>query len=307
MCVPKFLHMKKGLFLAALLFGFGSAQAQLTSKKGENYLPEAGDWSVGVDATPFLNYVGNMLSSNGNSAPTQNFLNATQTIVGKYFRTDKMAYRGILRIGSNSQHWSANIMQAGITAPVYPAVPAMVEDKYKQSGMNVGLGGGLEWRRGTTRLQGYYGADVMITFSNSSRTFEYGNALNDSTAVNAISTDWGQENETSINIVNDTYGNTARVTEQKFGSSFAFTLRGFGGVEYFIFPKISLAGEFGWGLTIASSGAGSTTTESVNFQAQTPTIGTQTIDGSKGGRFSLDTDRNLTGTTSGALRINFHF
>jgi hypothetical protein len=299
--------MKKSLFLAALLFGFGSAHAQLTSKKGENYLPEAGNWSVGIDATPFLNYVGNMLSSAGNSAPTQDFLNATQTIVGKYFKTDKMAYRGILRIGSNSQNWSANIMQAGSAAPIYPAVPAMVEDKYKQSGMNVGLGGGLEWRRGTTRLQGYYGADAMISFSNSKSTFEYGNALNDSTSVSSISTDWGSVDETTVNIVNDTYGNTARITEQKFGSSFAFTLRAFGGVEYFIFPKISLAGEFGWGLTFASLGAGSTTTESVNFLSATPTIGTQTIDGSKGGRFSLDTDRNLTGTASGALRINFHF
>lgn len=299
--------MKKGLLFAALIFGFTTAQAQLTNKKGEKYLPEAGDWSFGVDATPFLDYMGNFLSSGGNSAPTQNFLNANQTIIGKYFKTDKMAYRGILRIGSNSQHWNTNIAQHGATAPTYPNLPSVVEDTYKETGFNLGLGGGLEWRRGSTRLQGYYGGDLMLSFSNSGRSYTYGNALNDSTSVSAISTDWSNETSTPANIVSDTYGNTARVTSVKDGSVFGLTLRGFGGVEYFIVPKISIAGEFGWGLTFASSGASSTEIESVNFTSTTPTIGTQTIDGTKRGSMSIDTDRNLTGTASGALRINFHF
>ncbi len=292
--------------MAALILGVGTAQAQLTSKKGEAYLPEAGDWSFGVDATPFLNYMGNFLSSAGNSAPTQQFLNANQTIVGKYFKTDKMAYRGILRIGSNSNSSTALISQHGVAAATFPVVPATVEDTYKEKGMNIGLGGGLEWRRGSTRLQGYYGADLMIVYSSSGRSYEYGNALNDSTSVSSISTDWSDDGTFEENIVSDTYGNTARVTNVNDGSIFGLTLRGFGGVEYFIVPKISIAGEFGWGLTFATIGASSTDLESVNFNGNAE-IGSQTIDGGKGGRFSLDTDRNLTGTASGALRINFHF
>ncbi|HPH81859.1 MAG TPA: hypothetical protein PL185_04775 [Flavobacteriales bacterium] len=299
--------MKKSLLFAALILGIGTANAQLVSKKGEAYLPEPGDWSVGVDATPFLNYAGNFLSSAGNSAPTQNFLNATQTIIGKYFVSEKMAYRGILRIGMGSQHWSENIAQHGATAPVYPALPALVEDTYKEKSTNVGLGGGIEWRRGSTRLQGYYGADLMLTYTNSSREYTYGNALNDSTSVTAISTSWYGQSSYPQNFVNDTYGNTARVTEEKDGSMLAFTLRGFGGVEYFIFPKISLAGEFGWGISFANSSGGSQSIESVNFQSIDPSVGTQTIESNKSGRFSLDTDRNLTGTSTGALRINFHF
>jgi hypothetical protein len=300
--------MKKSLLYAALVLGIGSANAQLVSKKGEAYLPQAGDWSVGVDATPFLNYAGNLFSSAGNTAPTQNFLNATQTIIGKYFVTDKMAYRGILRIGMGSQNWSNNIAQYGAAAPTFPALPALVEDTYKEKSTNVGLGGGLEWRRGSTRLQGYYGADLMLTYTNSSRQYTYGNALNDSTSVTALSTEWYDEGGPyPQNIVNDTYGNTARVTEENDGSTFAFTLRGFGGVEYFIFPKISVAGEFGWGFSIASTAGSSQTIESVNFQSTDPTVGSQTIESNKSGRFSLDTDRNLTGTSTGALRINFHF
>ena len=297
--------MKKSLILAALLIGAGSAQAQLTSKKGEAYLPAAGDWSIGIDATPFLTYMGGFLSGAGAVAPTQNFLNANQTIIGKYFKTDKMAYRGILRIGSSSQNWSNMVAKTGAAAPTYPNLGETVEDTYKEKSMNIAIGGGLEWRRGSTRLQGYYGADVLIGMSNSGRSYEYGNALSTTTAV--ASTDWSTGGNPA-NLTVDTYGNAARNTEVKDGSVFGLTLRGFGGVEYFVLPKISIAGEFGWGLSFASAGASSTTLESVDNLSGAPvSIGSQTIEGGKGGTFSIDTDRNLTGTASGALRLNFHF
>ena len=46
--------MKKSIALVAMAFGVSSAFAQdLTSKKGEPILPEAGDWSIGIDAAPF--------------------------------------------------------------------------------------------------------------------------------------------------------------------------------------------------------------------------------------------------------------
>jgi hypothetical protein len=288
--------MKKSLILAALLIGAGSAQAQLTSKKGEAYLPAAGDWSLGVDATPFLTYMGGFLSGAGAVAPTQNFLNANQTIIGKYFKTDKMAYRGILRIGMNNSNEAQNVGQAGAAAATFPNLPATVEDTYKEKSTSISLGAGLEWRRGSTRLQGYYGGDVMLSLANSGRSYTYGNALSTTTEVE--NADFGS------NLTDDGW----RITEQKDGSMFAFTLRGFAGVEYFVLPKISIAGEFGWGLTIASMGAASTTQEKVGADAAgTAVIGSQTIDGTKGGNFSLDTDRNLTGTATGALRLNFHF
>ena len=301
--------MKKSLIFASLLGVSAISQAQLQSKKGEAYLPETGDWSIGVDATPFLNYVGNFLSSAGNTAPTQDFLNANQTIIGKYFVEENKAYRGILRIGINSTNETNQIGKYGAPVGTYPALPELVEDKYTEKSSFVGLGGGIEFRRGKTRLQGYYGGDVMLSFSSSSRSFEYGNALNDSTTVEALTSDFGYEG--TLNIVSDTYGNTARVNSQKDGSMFALTLRGFAGVEYFVLPKLSIAGEFGWGVTIANMGAASTELESVDFGANNPngtvTVGSQTIETTKSGRFGIDTDRNLTGSATGALRLNFHF
>ncbi len=299
--------MKKTIVTAIALMTFSVSNAQLTSKKGEAYLPAAGDYSFGVDATPFLNYMGNFFSDAGNNAPTQEFLNAQQTIIGKYFKSETMAYRGILRIGISSQNWTNQLGQFGAVAPIYPALPLLVEDKYTEKSSFVGLGGGLEWRRGSTRLQGYYGGDLMISFSNSNRSFEYGNALNDSTSVFALTSIFEGNNESILNQTNDTYGNSARILSQKDGGMLAFTLRGFLGAEYFIIPKISIAGEFGWGLTFASMSAGSTELESVGNNGTDNVIGTQTIESTKGGRFSLDTDRNLTGTATGTLRINFHF
>ncbi len=226
-----------------------------------------------------------------------------------YFVEENKAYRGILRIGINSTNETNQIAKYGAAAATYPALPELVEDKYTEKSSFVGLGAGLEFRRGKTRLQGYYGGDVMLSFSSSSRSFEYGNALNDSTAVGLLTSDFGGED--AVNLTNDTYDNAARIISQKDGSMFAFTLRGFAGVEYFVLPKLSIAGEFGWGVTIANMGAASTELESVDFGANNPdgtvTVGTQTLETTKAGRFGIDTDRNLTGSATGALRLNFHF
>lgn len=295
--------MKKSVLAFALAFGLTSAFAQdLTSKKGEPILPESGDWSIGIDANPFLNYFGNMLNGNtSNSAPTWNFLNSNLTLVGKMFTSETTAYRGILRIGMNSTKETAMIGDAAVTTPpTFPSVPAMVEDVHKNSSRFIGLGGGMEWRRGKTRLQGFYGGDLMFWMSGSKDTYEYGNTLSTTVAVNpGTTTNFGS------NLTTDTYGNNARVLESKAGSTIGLGVRGFIGCEYFILPKISLGAEFGWGIAFSSTGAGSTTHESVGGTGPAP--GEQTLETGKSSSFSLDLDRNAFGTGNGSLRINFHF
>lgn len=297
--------MKKStLLIAALAFTASAAFAQdLTSKKGENYLPESGDWSIGIDATPVLNYVGNMFNGNTfNAAPTWNFLNANQTIIGKMYTSETSAYRAILRLGMSSASQTAMIADATqTTAPTYPNLPTMKEDKFKAGSSFIGLGGGLEWRRGKTRLQGMYGVDGMFWMSSSSQKYEYGNTLSTgSTPVTvANSTNFG------TNITTDTYGNAARITEWKSGSTIGIGVRGFIGAEYFVLPKLSIGAEFGWGIGFSMTGASSTSTESIG--GAPATVGTQTVEGNKSSAFSLDTDRNVFGTGNGSLRMNFHF
>lgn len=288
-----------------MAFVASSAFAQLTSKKGETILPEADDWSIGVDATPFLNYAGNLFNGNlGNGAPTWNFLNANQTIIGKMFTSETTAYRAILRIGMTSNKSVAMIADATVTtAPTYPNLPSMKEDEMKSGSNFIGIGGGMEWRRGKTRLQGFYGGDLMIWSSGSKQSYTYGNALAASGTV--VTVNPGTTTNFGSNLTTDTYGNSARVLEYKAGRTTGFGVRGFIGCEYFILPKISVGAEFGWGLGIAMTGASSTEMESVG--GSPASVGTQTIEGGKSSSLMLDVDRNAFGTGNGSLRMNFHF
>ncbi len=297
--------MKKSvLFVAALALSASTVFAQdaITSKKGEHFLPESGDWSIGVDATPFLQYVGNMFNgSTLNNAPTWNFLNANQTIVGKMYSSDQMAYRGIVRIGMTSNTTKAQIADQSAAVPTYPNLPAMKEDKAKVGSHFVGLGGGMEWRKGKSRLQGFVGLDGMFWLSGSKSTYTYGNALSATMPVGANTTSFNS----GANLTMDTYGNQARILEWKSGGTFGIGVRAFAGVEYFIVPKISIGAEFGWGVGYTMTGASSMKTESVG--GAPASVGTQTITGNKTSGLMLDTDRNAFGTANGSLRMNFHF
>jgi hypothetical protein len=305
---PQLIMKKSTLFVAALALSVSTAFAQdLTSKKGEAFLPEAGDWSIGVEATPFLNYIGNFIGGNGaNVAPSWNFLNGNQTIIGKMYTSETMAYRGILRIGMDNSHQSAMIADATqTTAPTYPNLPPMKEDKGKWSSTFVGLGAGMEMRRGKTRLQGFYGADAMFWMSMSSAKYTYGNALSAGGTPVSVSPATTTSFNAGANMTTDTYGNAARITTWKSGSTIGIGVRGFIGCEYFIIPKISIGAEFGWGIGFSTTGASSTSYESVG--GAPASVGTQTITGGKSGSFMLDVDRNAFGTGNGTLRLNFHF
>ena len=166
--------MKKSIALLALAFGVTGAYAQdLTSKKGEPILPEADDWAISVDATPFLNYMGNFFGkTNNNTAPSWNFLTNNLTITGKMFKDAQTAYRASVRIGygTTSNTWM-NSDRSVTTPAVYPNADAMKENKYKTSNTNIGLAVGMEKRKGKTRLQGFYGAELGIGLGSSSEKF----------------------------------------------------------------------------------------------------------------------------------------
>ncbi len=300
--------MKKKVLVLASVFAATATFAQdLTSKKGEAYLPEAGDWAISIDASPFLNYAGQLLSNAGATAPTWNHLNGLNTIKGKLFVDAQTAYRATVRIGFNSEANKGLVAQPSTTAPSYPNLPTMVEDKEKFSSTFVGLGAGIELRRGKGRLQGFYGGEAFLWFSTNKASYEYANGLAP-TGTPAVTVNDSYNFGGNI-VGNDGFGNIGRVTEDKAGSVFGIGVRGFIGAEYFVLPKISIAGEFGWGIGFASQGTGSRSVESINGT----TVGTVTTETAGGSRFLIDTDRNAFGTgatqfvPSGTLSLNLHF
>jgi hypothetical protein len=278
----------------AIALGLFTANAQdLTSKKGEPILPEEGDWGIGIDATPFLNYAGNFFGKqNDNSAPTWDFLSGNQTIVGKYFKDATTAYRVAIRLGFGSSKISNYVDDDTNTS----SDPKYVQDTKTTSYNGIGLSAGLEMRKGKTRLQGYYGGELGLFIGGMKNKFTYGNAFS-STNVTPTSTNWSTMTSGPF---------ISRTTELKQGSMFQFGLRGFIGVEYFVLPKMSIGGEFGWGLGFTSVGEGQVTTESWDF-ANNAVKSTTTKTG-KQSSFAFDTDNvNSIFGPSGSLRLNLYF
>ena len=287
-------------------------------------LPEKGNWAIGIDAGPVLNYIGKLFSNTGASLPTHDKFGVNTTLIGKKFKSEKIAYRGILKINSSTQTFKADVYQplaSSITPPVYPATPRTVQDLATISSSFVGVGGGVEFRMGKTRLQGYYGADAMIWFGASKNKFNYGNALSSSTSnpnIDVInSTDFLKTADSvdyiteggKANLIKDgsVQNNDGRVVERKFDRKFGIGARGFIGIEYFVLPKISIGAEFGAGIGFQVTGKSTVSVESEgtsNGDYAKHTIKTVTPGKYK---FLIGADRTGFGTFSSALRFNFYF
>lgn len=206
--------MKK---ISILAFAFGiislSANSQnLTSKKGEPYLPQAGDWSIGFNTDGIFEWLGNSFNgTSGNNAPSVDFNNGFGSFVGKRFTSATTATRYIANLSAVSNKNGDN--------------------SNSQFGLTVGYG--KEWRRGATRLQGFYGADALIGVGSNS---------------------WKQVSP----------GNT---TEYKSGMGIQVGGQGFIGAEYFIFPKISVGAQYQYAVYVSSSPKSKTT-----YTDGTPTL-----------------------------------
>jgi hypothetical protein len=267
--------MKKSITLVALAFGVTSAFAQdLTSKKGEPFLPEADDWSISVDASPFLNYMGNFFGKTAaNAAPTWNHYSLNQSVTGKMFKDANTAYRVTVRLGMDNNKFKNAVAEhvnpaAASTEAMAKAADQKV-DVGRVSTRNIVLGVGMEKRRGKTRLQGVYGADLLVWGGSTKEKYKYANDLtqtpNDpatpgfnenldannatySTNFDALNGAAAGTNVTGTGAAGSGviagYSNVddARVLKRKTNGTIGIGVRAFIGVEYFIVPKISIGG-----------------------------------------------------------------
>lgn len=278
--------MKKTVLFTAALVAVTAVSAQtgeITSNRGENWLSQDGDWGLTFSANPFLNYAGNLFNgkTNNDIGNGLTWLSNDMVIRGKKLVDANTAYRGQLRIGFGSN--KETILVNDVTSTTTPV--AQTDDVKKVGYMNIDLGFGLEKRVGSTRLVGVYGAMFNVGFGSGKTTYEYGNALSETNTGHTSS-----------------FGQAAGITEVKQGGTFRIGLNAFAGVEWFCAPKISLSGEYQWGLGMSSKGHNSTTTESWDAAAKAAT--SSTVDGgTKESSFGID-----TGVSGAAfLGINFYF
>ncbi|MCC6371813.1 MAG: hypothetical protein IT236_12460 [Bacteroidia bacterium] len=309
------MKIKKIVAFVAVGLTLNTALAQdLTSKNGELILPQAKNWSIGLDATKFIKNV------------NFDFTGNAQAITGKYFKDANTAHRFGLRIGINSWNTKSFVddraaVQSSVVA--YPQALQSTENKWQRSATSIGLSYGMEKRRGTGRLQGIYGAEAGIYISSYSDKFTYGNKLNPlSTSAKVVvdsigdamsSPVFGKANNVDVNPKIQGVDGFARMTVRKSGVALSIGTRAFIGAEYFVLPKLSVGGEFGWTLMFSSTGRSETTWESAGKSQNTgttssTTVKTTIVDGGQTNSFKLDTDNaSVLGGASASLRINLYF
>lgn len=308
--------MKKIFFLLySIVLVAGTAAAQetttiqpvptpLTSKRGIPILPEYSDLALGISANPFLNYMGRILNgTNGNTPvlfdyaanPANNI-----AIFGKYMVDENTAYRVRFNVNIATNINKAVVGQNQLTPD--PLAPAFTEDWQKNNVKNFVIAGGLEKRRGVSRVQGVYGGELVFALSKTNTEYQYGNPI--TLDFNAPIT---HSFTGSSNIVTGTTAAASvRVVEENRGTNFLIGARGFIGVEYFFAPKMSLGGEFGYMFAFRTDSKTVVTTERWDSNSQSVRqISTDTYSGS--GNQGLTSIGVGLDNLSGSINLLFYF
>ena len=228
-------------FAAPMVFG------QEEQKDHSELFPKEGDFSIGIDISNMIKFIGNSFSSHGeDNFPNNNMIEPSMTsvavnptIYGRYFLTDNTATRIRLGVGIYNTTSRAFVYDdvANMNSPLNddPLTYAKTVDEFKEQSSQVELGIGLEKRKNLWRMQGYAGAEVFGTFIYNRASYVYGNAMS---ATN--------QTPTTFDFV-DTYGPenpTHRTVDTKGGNIFHYGGGLYAGADYFITRNISIGIEY---------------------------------------------------------------
>lgn len=291
------------VIITACLFTFGIASAQTVDGIQKKYLPEKGDWAIGLDLKPILDYVGNFFNGTtenysdyiGGEAVSENLdgwmddITPSASIMGKYMLNEKWAIRA--NFGLLVRSYARNIyIQDDKNAVLDPLNEHKLIDtqKSKRSGMSLMLG--AEYRKGTRRVQGVFGFGALVGFKSSTTTYNYANQI---TSIN-------QTPSNAFNYIEAPIYNY-RVTKQKNTADVFYGVTGSAGVEWFVAPKISLGAEVN--LCVYGISGGQKYTESEGWNKSTQSVEKRYDISSPGdSEFILGTQN-----VGGSLYMSFYF
>lgn len=220
------------MILAVLLLGiltpfvFSQEGFVLKDKKNRIILPQKGDFAIGISAYPFIDFVGNIFKDDVPVSFNLNLLNGN-SLYGKYFLNSNTALRAKLVMFVSNKKYEDNV-------PDNFNSGKEVTDVLNEYRNNTDFSFGIEKRRGQSRLQFSYGAELRLNISYDKYDYDWGNIMSSTNTA-----------PTSSNFNNQYDNKTIRTISLSNYSGTGFGLRGFAGIEYFIFPKVSLGGEVG--------------------------------------------------------------
>ena len=213
-------------------FDSEASAESLVSKNGHNILPEKGDVGLGINAGPFLDFIGNLTKINSggsfNSPLHMEPPEGGMAICIKYFTGSKTAIRARFRIA-----YSASTEKLAVIDDTDPAETLYDTRISTNTIFDVGIG--IEQRKGATRLQGLYGIEGMLSVTRGLEAspnyhYKYANEFSSSNPTPTTNL-WGVTG--------------SRPVFTKNAPIYGIGGRGFIGAEYFFTPKISkYANEF---------------------------------------------------------------
>jgi hypothetical protein len=287
--------MKKVILISIVcVLGFKGIRAE----GGTDYVPHAGNFSIGFDVSPLFNFLGNIF--NGTIGNEMEPLAGTPAIVrgggilpsasimAKYMYTDNFAIIG--NIGLLGRNTTSRVYVRDDRAY---ALDPFTGDRLidvgitKRNGISALLGG--EYRVGESRIQGVFGGGLMFAFAKSHTSFQWANQM----------TNFNQNPTTSFGGL---VGNGMRTLET-FGTTptIYFGLATHAGVEYFIAPRVSIGAVVN--LHLLRERGAQTYMKTERFNPATDRVDVWTDLVSPGNRTTLWGTENL----GGSLYISFYF
>ncbi len=230
------------LLISPMLIG----QEQEVKKDHSELFPKAGNFSLGLDMSNMIKFIGNSFSSNGRTNfpsnsmvdPSSTAVSVNPTIYGRYFLTDNVATRIRLGIGVNNSTSRRFVYDdvANIGNPFNndPLLYEKTVDEFKRRNSRYELGIGLEKRKNLWRMQGYGGAEVFAAYIHQKATYTYGNAFS---LTNQTPTTYDFSRSTVINA-------TQRTLDTKGGNTIHYGTGLYAGADFFITRNISIGAEF---------------------------------------------------------------
>jgi hypothetical protein len=210
------------LLLAIFVLQVVNAQSDSIKTKGSSYLPEKGNFAIGTDATPLLNFVGNMF----NGKLDNQFNMSSPLIYAKYYLTNMTALRIVLGVNTTADN-QVFYVQDDAAKLANPLSNAQVTDMRNNTTHGYYLSLGLQKFIGQKRLRGFYGGQLFAQYDQDKSEYAYGNPM---TTLNPTPTSYFPY------VIERTL---SEVTAHDFMVG-AGAIAGF---EYFIAPRLCIGGE----------------------------------------------------------------
>ena len=211
-----------------------SSANSITTKKGKTIeLPTQGSIAVGLNAVPYIDfvgsYMGNMLNGSLNNSMNVASVLGQQDIYAQYYINNSSSVRLIFGMNCMKDQNTAYVQD---DAQVQFDPNAMVEDL--QIVKNCYYQVELSYLRylNNKRWRPYYGGTFMYLQSSAKYDYVWGNEMTTNN-INPTSTGW-------LNV-----GTLGRTTMYDSGTEREFGLGAFFGTEYYISTHFSLGGEIG--------------------------------------------------------------